>query len=167
MDKRLLCVGKIVAAHGIRGEVKIQAFTQDPAMLQHYSPLTDSSGNQVVIAKVRSISGDILIASIDGIRTRTEAEFLRKKELFFPRDQLPEIKDENTFYLEDLKGLRVLHAQSREMFGTVKDIYNFGASDIIAVIRADNNQEEMFAFTHAIFPEINITEGYLLMDHEA
>lgn len=165
MDKntRLICVGKIVAAHGIKGEVKIHAYTEDPYSLATYSPLMDSSGNKLFKIKIRSCSDSILIAAIEGVSTRTEAEAIRKKELFVPRDRLPVLEEENTFYLEDLKGLPVLEGTERRVFGIVKDVYNFGASDIVAIIRADTNQEELFAFTHDIFPEVNLSDGYILM----
>lgn len=165
-NKRLVCVGKIVAAHGIKGEVKIHSYTEDPEGIARYSPLRNHAGDPVFHVKIRSSSGRILIAAVDGVSTRTEAEALSKKELFISRDQFPVLEEENTFYLEDLKGLSVISENTRSVYGVVKDVYNFGASDIIAILDAQTAKEELFPFTHDVFPEINISEGYMLIATE-
>jgi 16S rRNA processing protein RimM len=160
---RLLCIGKIIGAHGIRGEVKIHSFTENPEMLAHYTPITDKAGKRQFKIKVRSIKESVLIASLEGVKDRNEAELLRQTELYIPRDILPEIEEENTFYIEDLKGLKVLTADAKEEYGIVKDIYNYGASDLIAIETKDK-KEEIYAFSNEVFPEINLTLAYLLMN---
>ncbi len=161
-SSRLLCVGKIIGAHGIRGEVKIHSYTEDPSMLEEYSPIMDKLGKRVFKLKIRSANNDILIASIGDVPSRNEAELLRGVELYIPRDALPAIEEEDTFYLEDLKGLKVVHEKDRTEFGRVKDIYNYGASDIVAIVTKES-KEELFAFSSEVFPDINIAKGYVVI----
>lgn len=162
MQSRSLCIGKIIGAHGIRGEVKIHAYTEEPEALERYAPITDKLGKCIFKIKIRSSNKDILIAAVDGVSSRNEAELLKNTELYLPRERLPILKEDNIFYIEDLKGLKVLNEKDHKEWGVVKDIYNYGASDIVAIVKTDN-EEELFALSQAVFPEINVFKGYMVI----
>ena len=90
VNDRLIAVGKIKGAHGVRGQVRVQSYTDDPTALARYRPLTDSSGNRMFEATLRGRShdGDLVLA-LAGVTTRDEADALRGAELFVPRSALP------------------------------------------------------------------------------
>src|SRR5690606_17058413 len=97
-----ILLGKIGAAHGIRGEVRLVSHTQDPAAIAAYGPLeTDRPGLVITIAAARR-SKNVLIARLAGISDRNAAEALNGVSLYIDRDRLPAIEDEDDFYHADL-----------------------------------------------------------------
>ncbi len=84
--KRLL-MGRIGAAHGISGEVRIQSFTEEPLALKDYGPLaTDRPGLVVEIESARATT-NVLVARLKGVRDRTAAEKLNGVELYVDRER--------------------------------------------------------------------------------
>lgn len=137
-DNKKILVGKIVAPQGVRGEVRVQTYTQSPLDLKtlnvHSDKLTDGAFHFV-----RALpSSSVIIARIDGINDRNTAELLRNTELFINRADLPELKD-GEYYQADLIGMRVV--QDGITIGFVDNIQNYGAGDILEL---DNG--ELIAF---------------------
>jgi len=160
-NTRLICMGKITSAHGIQGAVKVQSYTEDPLSILDYNPLWNHSCSRSFALKKLSMNKEMLIVKIEGVTDRNEAEKLRGTELYAPRDALPEV-DEEEFYHEDLIGLEV-RLESGEVFGKVASIQNYGAGDVVIVHEANSRKEACFSFTKAIFPEIHLSEGYLVL----
>ncbi|HXW26174.1 MAG TPA: hypothetical protein VEK73_15630, partial [Xanthobacteraceae bacterium] len=71
-----VCVAEIGAAHGLAGEVRLRAFTEDPLAVARYGRLEAEDGRDVTIAAVRP-GKDCLIARLAGVSDRTAAERLR------------------------------------------------------------------------------------------
>ena len=88
-NDRLICVGKIISAHGIRGAVNLHSFTDNPADIFSYGPLCDKHGKGEFAGKIVNINADKLIATFTHIKTRNDAESARGLELFIPRNSLP------------------------------------------------------------------------------
>ena len=90
----LILMGRIGAAHGIRGEVRIQSFTEDPMALVDYGPLaTSKPGLTVKILSARTTT-NVLVARLDGVIVRSAAERLNGVELFVDRLFLIEMEDD-------------------------------------------------------------------------
>lgn len=158
--KKIL-MGRIGAAHGLRGQVRITSFTEDPLSIANYSPLlTDRAGLTLTITKSR-LAKNTLIAKLAGIDERTSAEALNGVELFTLRKDLPETEDEEDFLHADLVGLQA-RLQDGNVLGEVAGIANFGAGDLLE-IRTPAGNTELFSFTRAIVPEINTKKGHLLI----
>lgn len=161
-NSKFLIVGKIVGAHGVRGEVKVLSYTAEPKNLPTLSGLTDDKGRPFKV-KMRGIIKDAVILAIEGVTDRNMAETLKGTMLQVPRDSLPELPvDADEFYLEDLVGLEVRSAG--QAYGRVVSVQNFGASDIVEISREGQRQTEMFAFTEANFPEMDIASGFLVLN---
>ncbi len=121
----LICVAKIGAAHGVRGEVKLWPFTEDPMAVVDYGPLSTKDGaRQFEVVRAR-IAKDHLVATLKGVTTRDDAERVNGIELYIPRDRLPET-DDGEYYHADLIGLRAIAANG-DAIGKVLAIHNFGA----------------------------------------
>lgn len=149
---KLVCVGQIINVHGIKGGVKIKPFLTDPMTLALFDMVTDKEGKKVFKLKVQSQNKGIVLAYIDGIKDRTQAELLKGTELYVEREKMPK-EDTGEFYYIDLIGLTVLKAG--EEFGTVESVENFGAGDIINV-RLKNGKVFPFDFSEATFPVVDI-----------
>ncbi len=79
----------IGAAHGVRGEVKLWPFTEDPIAVIDYGPLASKDGaRQFEVVRAR-IAKDHLVAVLKGIATREDAERINGIELYIARDMLP------------------------------------------------------------------------------
>src|ERR1700758_4698986 len=104
-----VCVARIGAAHGVRGQVKLWTFTEDPFAVTRYGALTTKDGaRQFELAQAREAK-DHLVATFKGVTTRNEAERLNGLELYVARDKLP-ATDQDEYYHADLIGLAAITA---------------------------------------------------------
>ncbi len=158
-DHRHVVLGVIASAHGVRGQVKIKPYTAEPDGLIAYGPLSDASGRDYHLTITGESKGQ-LICSIDGITNRTDAETLRGTKLMVARSALPDT-DADEYYLEDLVGLQV-QCEDGASYGVIKAVHNFGAGDIVDIMRASDNHIESVPFTNDHFPDICIDEGHIV-----
>jgi 16S rRNA processing protein RimM len=155
-------VARIGAAHGVRGEVKLWPFTEDPLAVAEYGPLeTEDGKRQIEIESVRPAK-DHLVARIAGVDDRDAAELLRNIDLFIPRDRLPPIEDDDTYYYADLIGLAAV-APDGAAVGTVLALHNFGAGDVIEIAPVGGGAALMLPFTEAIVPEVDVMGGRVVV----
>lgn len=158
----MILMGRIGAAHGIKGEVRIQSFTEDPLTLVDYGPLaTSKPGLTVTILSARTTT-NVLVARLAGVNDRTAAEMLNGVELFVPRALLPETDDEDDFYHADLIGLRARLIDGTEI-GVVAAVPNFGAGDLLEIRDPRAGDTYLYPFSKAVVPEIKVADGYLVI----
>lgn len=161
-DNKLL-MGRIGAAHGIKGEVRIQSFTEDPLALVSYGPLsTNRPGLTIRILAARTTT-NVLVARLEGINDRNAAEKLNGVELYVDRALLPDPDDDDDFYHADLIGLKARLADGSEI-GEVMAVPNFGAGDLLEIRDPRSGDTYLYPFSKAVVPEVRIAEGYLLID---
>lgn len=160
-EAELVAVGVITGAHGIRGQVKLRSFTSDPYAILDYAPLLNKEGSKRYEFRIDAETKNGLVATFKGVNDRNAAELMRGTELFFDKSKLPE-PDEEEFYYDQLIGLAVRDAAGTAL-GTVAALYDFGAGDIIE-IRHPDGKKEMYPFTKANFPEVNVVEGFVQAD---
>ena len=160
-----ICVARLGAAHGVRGEVKLWSFTADPAAVAAYGPFETADGRVVEIEALRP-AREFFVARLKGVADRTAAELLRNAELFVPRERLPAPEDSDEFYHADLIGLAVVDASGAAL-GRVVALHNFGAGDIVEVRRAEGRDTVMLPFTEAAVPEIDVVGGRIVVAADA
>ena len=125
--QNLICVAKIVAAHGIKGQVKLKVFASD---LSIYKKFFLKNNEILLLNKIQIKSADVAIAFVNGVNDRNQAETLKGTELFITKDQLPQLTDDE-FYYENLVGIDVI--VDNEKIGTVSGVFNFGAGDFCEI----------------------------------
>jgi 16S rRNA processing protein RimM len=156
----MICVARIGAAHGVRGEVKLWPFTEDPLAVTRYGPLSSPDGlRQFEVTRAREAKG-FLVATLKGVTDRTAAEALNGLELYMPRDRLPP-PDEGEYYHADLIGLSAV-TEAGETLGRVTALHNFGAGDIIE-IAPPRGASLLLPFTDAVVPTVDIAAGRLVV----
>ena len=96
MGDETILVGRIGAAHGIKGEVRVKSFTDPVEAIADYGPLSLPDGKTLTIERMRP-QGEMLVVKFREIGDRTAAEKLTNRELSIPRSALPEPEDEETF----------------------------------------------------------------------
>ena len=150
----------VMGAQGLKGAVKVKTFTADPeALSRAYSVLHDKSGKRYEITAFRTAKPGEAVISFWGVHDRNAAEALKGTELFVARDALP-APDEEEFYHADLIGLDAFDSEGR-LVGKVAAIHNFGAGDVISIVRGDD--EVLLAFTRETVPQIDIKAGRILI----
>ena len=158
-----LLMGRIGAAHGIKGEVRIQSFTEDPMALAGYGPLaTGKPGLTVEIVAAR-LAGSVLVCRLKDVADRTAAERLNGVELFVDREKLPPADDPDDFYHADLVGLEA-RLTDGTVLGTVTAVPNFGAGDLVEVRDPRSGDTYLYPFTRAAVPHIHLKDGFLVID---
>ena len=160
-DAKIL-LGVIGAAHGIRGEVRVKSYTDEPMALAGYGPLTDEAGRTVEIVNARPAKADMLVVRIKGVGDRNGAEALNGVKLYVGRDCLPE-PDEDEFYHADLIGLAAETPDGTPL-GTVRTVEDHGAGDILDIASAGGGPALMVPFTRAVVPRIDIAGGRIVVD---
>ena len=155
-----VCVAQIGAAHGVRGEVRLKPFTEDPLSVARYGVLETEDGRRLEIEALRPAK-HMLVARLKGVTDRNAAEALKNLRLYVPRDRLPPPADDE-FYQADLVGLA---AQTRDgaPFGTVKAVHNFGAGDLLEIEPAAGGASVMLPVTETAVPVVEIARGRIVI----
>jgi 16S rRNA processing protein RimM len=160
---RRICVARIGAPHGIRGEVKLWPFTTDPLAIAEYGVLEMADGAGVIEIQSMRPARDFLVARLKGITDRTAAEKLRNVELFVPRDRLPAIEEDDEFYYADLVGLAAVDRAGATL-GTIVAVHNFGAGDLLELKLDTDRETLLIPFTEATVPELDVAGGRVVID---
>lgn len=149
-EKRVL-LGAIIGAHGLKGEVRVKAFTDDPSSLGAYGMLVTDKDRELRVDQVSASKPGEAIVWFGGIRDRNAAEALKGTQLFVPRSVLPD-PEPGAFYHADLVGLPA-EDESGAPLGRVKAMHNFGAGDLIELEREDG-KTEFFLFSDDTVPVV-------------
>ena len=163
---RRILIGRIHGAFGVRGELKLESFTDPQGNLVRYQPwlLRDLQGREreVTGAKARP-GGRGLVGTIPGIEDRDAAEALHGAELYVLRSALPPPRD-GEFYWIDLEGMKVANLEGIE-FGSVSHVFSNGANDVL-VVRGD--RERMIPWLRPDYVrELDFESGRILVDWDA
>jgi len=163
--KRVL-LGRIHGAFGVRGEVKLESFTDPADAIFRYQPwsLRDARGHERSIAEARGrTTAKGVVARLPGVDDRDTAEALRGSEIWVARDALPPPVP-GEYYWVDLEGLRVRNLDGAD-FGTVSHLFSTGANDVIVV---HGDRERMIPFLVPDFVQsVDFDAGVVTVDWDA
>lgn len=151
---KLIAVGVLKGAHGVRGEVRVKSFTADPEAVFTYGPLLDEAGAAVLTPKSARPGKDHFIVRPKENKQKEEWDALRGKLLHVPRSALPSA-DEDEFYIEDLAGLDVF-AGGESPAGRVRSVQNFGSGDLLEIEVAGQGATVFVPFTLADVPVVDL-----------
>lgn len=154
-----ILLARIGAAHGVRGEVRVKAFTADPLSLAEYSPLAAGDGRKFHVERLRPAK-EVVVAKFRGIDSRDAAEALNGTDLYVSRDRLPATDADDEFYQADLIGLEAF-SEAGVLLGAVIAVQNFGAGDILE-IAPGRGPSLLVPFTRQAVPSVDIGAGRLV-----
>lgn len=160
MAEDRLCVGVIAGAHGVRGDLRVKSYTDDPKDLLSYGPLTDATGAREFRLRSVGMTRGLLRVHLDGLDDRDAAEALAGVELYLARDLLP-APEADEFYHADLIGLQAERVDGSHL-GTVRALHDFGAGEMIEIELAYGGAV-MLPFTRAVVPEIDLEGGRIVV----
>ena len=154
---RRIILARIGAPHGVRGEVLLHSYTEEPDAVAAYGPLeTEDGARRFELAVVRVTSKGI-VARIAGVGDRTSAEALKGLALYADRERLP-VTAEDEFYRADLIGLRAVDLTGRQL-GTIVAVDNYGAGDILELRLEGTRETELIPFADAFVPAVDVGAG--------
>ena len=156
-----VCVAQIGAAHGIRGEVRLRSFTEDPMAITSYGPLESEDGTRRFTIEALRPSKDHFVARLAGVNDRNAAETLTNLKLYVSREKLPPAA-EGEFYHADLVGLAAVTPDGASL-GSVIAVHNFGAGDMIEIKPDSGGETLLVPFTDTTVPEIDLAAGRMVV----
>lgn len=131
----LIVVGQIAGAFGVKGEVRVRSFTDDPEACFAYGPLMDETGKVILTPKRCRPLKDLFGVLAEEPLQREDWEALKGTNLHVPRSALP-ATGADEFYIVDLIGCTVVHEDGREL-GIVRNVPDFGAGSLLEITPPD------------------------------
>lgn len=127
--------GKIVGTHGVRGMVRIQPWSDDPAFLTKFKHFYLEGGKHRITVLKAVPHGNVLLAEIDGVDSISAAEDYRGKIIYIKRNDtsLPQ----GRYFISEIIGSRVFDADSGTLLGILTDVSTTGANDVWHITRRD------------------------------
>lgn len=162
MSDDKIIVGALSGSFGVHGDVRLKSFCAEPEAIADYTPLTRKDGTVVTTIVIKGQTKGSLIARIDGITTKEEADALRGMELLALRDQLPSLPDDE-YYHTDLVGLMTYDTGGTEL-GRVKAVQTNGAVDLLEVINPTHKDTVLVPFSKAVVPTVDLASGRIVLD---
>lgn len=151
----MIDVGKIVAAHGIKGEVKVMSFSTNPHRFDKNSIMQlEKTKEWVKVVSVRP-QNDVLIIVFDKITDRNEAEALRGSMLQIDEKEAAPLPDDE-FYFFQIEGAEVFDEGGKKL-GTLTALLESGANDVYRVDMENGNYLLLPALKQVV-QEVNLEE---------
>jgi len=162
-EEELISVGEISGVFGVKGWVKVFSLTDPRENIVSYSPWLLRKGGEVKEVKLVNgkRQGKSVVAQIEGISDRNDAELLCGWEILINKSQLPET-EEGVYYWVDLVGLFVETDQGVSL-GQVDYLLETGANDVLVVKEGD--QERLIPFINEqVIKKIDLKDKKMIVD---
>lgn len=163
-----LRVARLLKAHGLKGGLKLELYTDDPA--SRFQPgarlsvqvPTDSPwfGQQLTVRELKFFNAQP-VAFFEGIDDRSAAEGLVKAILWVEQDPDVTTGEVDAWFDHQLVGLEVREGDTR--LGEIIRVDHLPAQDLLVVGGPDTRAEVLVPFVKAFVPEVNIDGGYVLV----
>jgi 16S rRNA processing protein RimM len=163
--KGMVLVGAVAGAFGVKGEVRLRAFTDKKEGVISYGPLYGEDGKILLRPKSwRELKDGVAVVAQE-VKTREDAERLRGQKLYVPRANLPATADDE-FYIVDLLGSRA-EALDGTVLGDVVAVWNFGAGDILEYRPPNGGPNVRITFTKETVPHVDLAAKRVVIDPPA
>jgi len=164
-QERRILLGRVLGAFGVRGELKLQSFTDPASMLLKYQPwilVQRGAEREIEGARGRDTNKGVVL-TLPGVEDRDAAEALAGTEVWVPRARLPKPKP-GEYYWVDLEGLRVVNREGIEL-GKVSYLFETGANDVMVVA---GDRDRLIPFlTEQFILEVDFEAGLVTVDWDA
>jgi 16S rRNA processing protein RimM len=153
---RLVLVAKVAGAFGVKGEVRLRAFTEDPVSLLAFRALRRADGSPGLTLTGGRADKAGVIARAKEVATKEQADALKGLDLYAPRSLLPP-PEADEFYLTDLIGLTAVDLEGAPL-GVVRAAPNYGAGDLLE-IAPETGPSWLVGFTLDNVPKVDVAGG--------
>lgn len=137
MKKQFLEIGKIVNTHGLGGVVKVMPWCDSAEFLCEFETLYRGKDRIPMEIERASVQKHIALIKFVGVDTPEAANALRNAVLYMNRDDVE--LDDDTYFIQDLQGMRVVDADDGREYGILHDVLQTGANDVYEVQPPEGN----------------------------
>lgn len=154
-------IGKIVNAVALRGEVKVYHYSDYKERFEELEEILVERKGKYTAYEIENVryQKNTAILKLKGVDDRNAAEALKESDIYITEDDLRELP-EDTFYVKDLIGCRVLNEENGAEIGVIKDVLQNSAQDIYQ-ITLKNGKEALIPVVGEFVREVSIKEKYV------
>ncbi|MDT3344057.1 ribosome maturation factor RimM [Microbacterium aquilitoris] len=164
-----LRVGRLVKAHGLKGALKLELYTDDPdgrfvtgAVFTLQVPESSPWHGKTVTVREFKWMNSHPVVFLEGIDDRSAAESLVRAILWIEQDASAPVVEDDAWYDHQLVGLDVV--RDGDVVGKVVRVDHFPAQDLLGVqLTQDGDREVLVPFVKAIVPEVDMAAGRLIV----
>ncbi len=160
MGKKLT-IGRIVAPHGVRGDVRIVPLTENPQRFFEMQSLKIQDVGSFEIENIRWHK-QFLLTKLSGIETMDDAEKLRNKEIEVTLEELG-APPEGRYYVFDMLGMDVFNVAG-EKIGVLKEVLDTGAADVYVIKLIDSKKDMLVPAIKSVVKEIDIDNKKMIIE---
>ena len=157
-----ILVARIVDAFGVKGQIKIQSFTEKSRNLLDFQDWildVPSQGVHRYTVEKNQLHGRFLVASLQGVTGRDQALKLKGAKVYVYSDALPALESDE-YYWSELIGLQVVDINGTE-YGCVDHLMETGANDVLFVAGENTH---LIPYVSDVIREVNLAEGIIHVD---
>lgn len=158
----LLLIGQFTLPHGVRGQIKLHAITDQPENLRRVKTIfVGDERKPYRLQRAAEHKAAVMIVTLTEITTRDQAETLRGLEVYIRQaDAAPLAEDE--YFLHDLPGLRV-ETVAGEHLGAVKEVIETGANEVLVVTKPQGG-EVLIPMIKDVVKQLEIAAGRIVIE---
>ena len=160
-SKRIL-VGRIVRPYGVKGDVYVHPFSDNPQRFSVGSRFQLADGRVLEVERSsKHPSKNLYRLHLSGVDSRNAAEDMVGENLYVSEEDLPEL-DEGEFYIYQLIGLEVFSLDG-EHIGRVRELLETGGVDVLVISRY-GRRDVLIPFAREYVKEVNLEKGVIVVD---
>lgn len=165
MEKKIIQVGKISGAHGLKGALNVYSFAEDESIFAKGSSVyvkhrTSGDYELFEILNSNKKKANVILVRFKEIDGRNRAEEFKGCEIYIKKDDLSQTEDDS-WYWHDLIGMKVVEENGHSL-GIVKDLMRTGSSDILEV---DNSGKEvLIPFLKEFIVSVSLEEKFIVVN---
>ena len=160
--QKYLEVGQIVNTFGIKGEVKVNPFTDDLERFEELKTVYVEKKKELILYEIEHVkySKNMVILKLKGIENPEDAQKFKGCYLKIDRKDARKLP-EGTYFIADLIGLDV-YTDEGNLLGKVNDIFNRGSSDIYS-IKNEEGKEILLPAIKDVIKQVDLEEGKIIV----
>ncbi|MFZ3170461.1 MAG: ribosome maturation factor RimM [Carboxydocellales bacterium] len=161
--EKLFNIGKIVNAHGIKGELRVLPLTDFPERFFTMDQVLVNRDGKLDTYKIQSVreARNLLLIKFAGIEDMNSALLLKNALLQITQDQLAKLP-EHTYFVHQLEGLEVFTVEGTNL-GKIHQVLTTGANDVW-VVRDAAAQEILIPAIKQVVKAVDIAGGQVVVE---
>lgn len=160
MSEQWIIIGKIVAPHGVRGDVRVIPLTDFPERFSKMKTVSLDSGQTYQIESTKEHK-QFIILKLKGLNSRNDVESLKGHLIQIPREDAMPLP-EDRFYIFDLIGLKV-YDEEEKFLGVLTDVLQTGSNDVYIVEESAQAKPLLIPALKKVVLKIDLIEKIMIV----
>lgn len=161
MKKPYIETGKIVGTHGVKGEMRLNPWSDTPQDIIKFKKLfLDSEGKAFLQVDKMRVHGNIIILKANNIDDIASAEKYRNKIVFVKREDFK--IEKGKYFIQDLIDCKVYDETTKECYGVISDVSQTGANDVWH-IKTEKGAELLIPSIPDVVKKVDTDNGVIII----